>query len=112
MRSSVLTTAESRRILAHREPVDMRKSFDGLLALVRGALHEDPLSDCVFVFVNRRRNLLKAIYWDRTGYCLLAKRLEQGRFLLPGTDAKQALSPQALRLILDGIALGARSRLR
>lgn len=90
----------------------MRKSFDGLLALVRGALLEDPLSDCVFVFINRRRNLLKAIYWDRTGYCLLAKRLEKGRFLLPGTDAKQALSPQALRLILDGIALGARSRLR
>ena len=108
----MLTVVEPRRILAYREPVDMRRSFDGLLALVRGALHEDPLSDCVFVFLNRRRNLLKALYWDRTGYCLLAKRLEQGRFVLPGTDSKQVLSAQALRLILDGIALGARRPLR
>jgi transposase len=100
------------RILAYRDPVDMRKSFDGLLALVKGVLQEDPLSSSLFVFVNRRGNYLKAVYWDRTGYCLFAKRLERGRFTIPGTSAKQELSEQALRLVLDGIVLGKRSCMR
>ncbi|MBP7611211.1 MAG: IS66 family insertion sequence element accessory protein TnpB [Steroidobacteraceae bacterium] len=94
-----------RRILAYREPVDMRKSFDGLIGLVQNALAEDPLSGCVYVFVNRRGNYLKLITWDRTGYCLFAKRLEQGRFHLPSDEPKQALSEPALRLILDGIVI-------
>lgn len=94
-----------RRILAYREPVDMRKSFDGLIGLVQNALAEDPLSGCVYVFVNRRGNYLKLITWDRTGYCLFAKRLEQGRFHLPSDEPKQTLSEQALRLILDGIVI-------
>jgi transposase len=100
------------RILAYRESVDMRKSFDGLLALVKGVLREDPLSSSLFVFVNRRGNYLKAVYWDRTGYCLFAKRLERGRFTLPGTSAKEELSERALLLILDGISLGKSRSLR
>jgi transposase len=55
----------------------MRKSFDGLVGLVRDAMREDPLSGSLFVFVNRRGNYLKLVYWDRTGYALFAKRLEQ-----------------------------------
>ena len=98
------------RILAWREPVDMRKSFDGLVGLVRGAMHEDPLSGDLFVFVNRRGNYLKLIYWDRTGFALFAKRLERGRFAIPGQDGTQNLSSAQLGLILDGILLGHRGR--
>lgn len=80
-----------RRILAYNEPVDLRKSFYGLVGLVKERLAEDPLSGTLFVFLNRRRTLLKSVYWDRTGLCLFAKRLEGGRFRLPaagGTEAR------------------------
>lgn len=99
-----------RRILAYSEPVDMRKSFNGLVALVQSVLEEDPLSGCVYVFFNRRGNYMKLVTWDRTGYCLFAKRLEQGRFRLPSGEAKQEISERAFRLILDGIVLGKRKR--
>jgi transposase len=86
----------------------MRKSFDGLIGLVQGTLREDPLSGSLFVFFNRRRNYLKLVYWDRTGFSLFAKRLERGRFALPGELDKQELSARAFELILDGIVLGGR----
>ena len=101
-----------KRILAYCEPVDMRKSFNGLVALVQNVLFEDPLSDCLFVFFNRRGNYMKLVTWDRTGYCLFAKRLEQGRFRLPSGETKQEISERAFRLILDGIVLGNRRRVR
>jgi transposase len=101
---------DSRRILAYRRPIDMRKSFDGLLGVVQATLHEDPLSGTLFVFFNRRGNLLKLVYWDRTGFSLFAKRLEHGRFALPGDADKQELSARAFELILDGILLGERHR--
>ena len=88
----------------------MRKSFNGLVALVQGVLEEDPLSGCLFVFFNRRGNYMKLVTWDRTGYCLFAKRLERGRFRLPSGDTKQEISERAFRLILDGIVLGNRRR--
>jgi len=90
----------------------MRKSFDGLMALVKNSLGEDPLSGSLYVFVNRRGNYLKLLYWDRTGFCLFAKRLEQGRFTIPGIERCQELSEQALQLILDGITLGGRRQMR
>ena len=90
----------------------MRKSFHGLVALVQGVLNEDPLSGCWYVFFNRRGNYVKLVTWDRTGYCLFAKQLEQGRFHLPSGAAKQEISEQAFRLILDGIVLGRRRRMR
>ncbi|MEJ2088840.1 MAG: IS66 family insertion sequence element accessory protein TnpB [Gammaproteobacteria bacterium] len=99
-----------RRILAYAEPVDMRKSFNGLVAVVQSVLDEDPLSDTLFVFFNRRGNYMKLITWDRTGFCLFAKRLEQGRFRLPTGETKQEISERAFRLILDGIVLGNRRR--
>lgn len=101
-------SAAPRRILAYSEPVDMRKSFDGLVALVQNALGEDPLSGSLFVFFNRRGNYLKLVTWDRTGYCLFAKRLERGRFCLPSGERKQEISERAFSLILDGIVLGKR----
>lgn len=62
--------------------------------------------------VNRRGNYLKLVYWDRTGFCLFAKRLERGRFVFPGTDRTQALDAQSFRLLLDGIVLGRSRRMR
>jgi transposase len=88
----------------------MRKAFDGLLGMVKGVLAEDPLSGSVFVFVNRRKTYLKAIYWDRTGFCLFAKRLERGRFRFPQEGATHELTAQVFQLLLDGIELGRRRR--
>jgi transposase len=102
---------EVRRILAFGEAVDMRRSFDGLVALVESALEEDPLAGTMYVFFNRRGTILKLITWDRTGYCLFAKRLEHGRFTLPGEGRKQELSERAFLLLLDGISLGRRTRI-
>lgn len=90
----------------------MRKSFNGLVAIVKNVLGEDPLSHSLYIFVNRRGNYLKLVYWDRTGFCLFAKRLEQGRFAIPGTSRTEELTEQTLRLILDGITLGRRARMR
>ncbi len=104
-------TPEVRRILAYSEPVDLRKSIDGLVGLVKSLLEEDPLSGSLFVFVNRRGNYLKLVYWDRTGFCLFAKRLERGRFRFPAAARKQELSTQVFQLLLDGIELGRRHRL-
>jgi transposase len=90
------------RIYLHRGPVDMRKSFDGLSGLVRGAFEQDPLSGDLFVFLNRRRDLVKVLYWDRDGFALWAKRLERGRFTLPG-GATQEVDRSALVLLLEGV---------
>jgi transposase len=106
----VVLAGDVRRILAYRHPVDMRKSFDGLVGLVQNALLDDPLSGSMYVFTNRRRSYVKAIYWDRTGFCLFAKRLERGRFVLPGDAETFELSERAFRLLLDGIVLGTRGR--
>jgi len=100
------------RILAYRAPVDMRKSFDGLLGVIASVLAEDPLSPTLFVFFNRRGNYMKAIYFDRTGFCLFAKRLERGRFVLRGDGDRRVLSEREFRLLLDGIPLGNRVRIR
>lgn len=105
-RDVMLEPLQARRILAWRDPVDMRKSFNGLIGLVRDAMVEDPLSGSIYVFVNRRGNYLKLIYWDRTGFALFAKRLDRGRFVFPGQDNTQKLSPEQFKLILDGIVLG------
>lgn len=102
---------EVRRILAFSEAVDMRKSFTGLMALVQGTLKEDPLDGTMYAFFNRRGNYVKLLYFDRTGFCLLAKKLESGRFCLPGDGQKQELSERAFLLLLDGISLGKRRRI-
>jgi transposase len=108
----VFLSSAPRRILAYNEPVDMRKSFNGLVALVQSVLDEDPLCGSLFVFFNRRGNYMKLVTWDRTGYCLFAKKLERGRFRLPTGEVKQEITEQAFRLILDGIVLGRRREMR
>lgn len=97
------------------EPTDMRKSFDTLAALVREHLHGDPLSGTWFVFRGKQGNRLKILYWDRDGYALWNKRLEQGTFEFPkviGEAAGISITPTELSLILGGVALNARRRPR
>ena len=84
----------------------MRKSFDGLFELVDRCLQEDPLSGDLFVFINRRSNYLKGLLWDRTGFLLLAKRLERGQFKLRNKGEKIVIEREHLRRLLDGIPVG------
>lgn len=70
-------------VYLHREPVDFRKSINGLSALVEQELGLSPFTPALFVFGCRRRNKVKVLYWDRTGFCLWYKRLEQDRFKWP-----------------------------
>ena len=87
-------------------PTDMRKSFDGLSALAKHQLMEDPLSGQLFVFINRRRTQIKILYFDRTGYCVWSKRLVQGQFnFKPMPDGKAELDWMQLKLLLEGIEL-------
>lgn len=92
------------RVHLYGQPVDMRKSFDGLYALTRRELEQDPLSGKLFVFINRRATQMKVLYWDRSGFCVWAKRLEQGRFL---SDWRRVASREMdwteLKLLLEGI---------
>lgn len=100
------------RVFVHGAPVDMRKSFTGLIALTRRVLGQDPLSGHLFVFVNRRGDYLKALYWDRSGFCVWAKRLERGRFVSNWHQARdRELDITGLTLLLEGIEPG-RQRLR
>lgn len=92
------------RVWLYARPADMRKQFDGLAALARNQLKEDPMSGHLFVFINRRRTYMKVLYFDRGGYCLWCKRLEQGQFNYNAQRGeKQALSWTELKLLLDGV---------
>jgi len=90
-------------IWLYRQPVDMRKSYDGLSALVKNHLLENPLSGQLFVFINRRRTHIKVLYFDRSGYCIWMKRLEQGQFRYRMSKDKQTMSWTELKLLLEGI---------
>ena len=74
-------------VYLHRDPVDFRKSIDGLAAIVEQQMGLDPFSDALYVFCNRHRDRLKVLYWDQTGYCLWYKRLEQAKFQWPRKHA-------------------------
>jgi transposase len=89
------------RIYLYRGVCDMRKSFDGLCGIIRSDLGMDPLSGCLFVFVNRNRRMVKLLYWDRDGLALWYKRLEQGRFILPDTGG--CIERRDLTMLLEGI---------
>lgn len=96
------------RIFVAVEPVDMRKSFNGLWAAAQEKLGEDPKNGAVFAFINKARTRLKLLYWDGTGVWVLAKRLEEGRFSWPAPGEKKtklALAPEALALLVGGVEL-------
>ena len=84
--------------------VDLRKSYDGLSMLVEQQLHHDPLSGHVFVFFNKRADKVKALYWDRNGFCVWQKRLEKSCFQLPTLSAKTwQLTWPEWQLLLGGV---------
>ena len=101
------------RVYLATKPADMRKSFDGLFALASG-LSLDPLSGHLFVFVNKRRDRIKILYWDRDGLAVWAKRLERGTFRLPAAGATHVeMTTAEVAALLAGIDLNtARRRVR
>jgi transposase len=86
------------------QPTDMRKSYDGLQAMVRHLLKQEPTSGQLFVFINRKATQIKVLYWDRSGFCLWGKRLEQGVFLSHWRNiGSREMDWTALKLLLEGI---------
>lgn len=83
---------------------DMRKQIGGLCVIVQEEMELNPFSDCLFVFCNRDRKILKALYWDRNGFCLYQKRIEKETFPWPKNDTEaQRISHDQLQLLLLGI---------
>lgn len=105
----MLILPPSVRIFVCLSPADMRRSLDGLAAMTREILREDPLSGHLFVFFNRRRDRTKILFWDRSGLCLYYKRLEKGVFRLSALEQAQRVRTEIeaaeLALILEGIDL-------
>jgi transposase len=96
----------SQRFFLYRGATDMRKSFDSLCGLVTNELQQPLTGGDVFMFINKPRNSIKLLVWDRNGYVIYYKRLEAGTFELPGTDEKSiAIKWEELVMLLEGIAL-------
>lgn len=91
-------------VYLHRQPVDFRKAINGLSLIVQEELHLDPYGQALFVFINRARNRIKLLYWERNGFCLWQKRLERARFARPIASDSNALTltTQELNWLLDG----------
>lgn len=99
------------RVHVYGRPADMRKSFDGLYALTCQELGQDPLSGNLFAFINRRATQIKVLYFDRTGLCVWAKRLEAGRFLSDwGKVQTREMDWTGLKLLLEGIEVKAQKK--
>jgi len=100
----MLSIPPGSRIFVCREAVDTRKSFDGLAAAAQARLGQEPSSGAYFVFVSRRRKLLKILRWEGDGYAIWSKRLERGQSSLPAPGASPALLDlRELHMVLDGI---------
>lgn len=100
----MMVPSRSVRVLVATKPVDFRKGMDGLAALVQEYLKADPFSGTVFVFRAKRADRVKLIWWDGSGLCLFAKRLEQGAFRWPRIeDGTIRLSPAQLAALIEGM---------
>ena len=103
-----MLTGSHRPIYIAIRPVDMRKSFDGLAAIVKNGFKKNPLDGTFFVFINRVADRLKILYWERDGYVLWYKRLEAGRFRIPvaltsAGEPVALISAAQLAMLLEGI---------
>jgi transposase len=102
------------KIYVCTEPVDMRKSFDGLAQTTLDILRKDPHSGALFLFVNRRSTMLKLLWFDKGGFCILAKRLKRAVFRLPDPLApgkkSVRIDGRELAMILEGVSLPPRMR--
>ncbi len=103
----MLSLPPSVRIFVAVGATDLRKSFDTLSVLVKEVLRQDPLSGHLFAFFNRRKDRVKLLVWDRSGFWLFYKRLEEGTFSIPGTGTSVEISVRDLLLVLEGIELTA-----
>ena len=107
----MLSFETGRRIFIARAVTDMRKSFNTLAALVEHQLDHNPFAGDVFVFIGRKRNRLKVLVWDASGFWLCARRLEQGTFAVPqplleaGSKSVVQVSPGEMALVLEGISV-------
>lgn len=92
------------RVWLHQHATDMRKSFRGLITLVKQQLQEDPLSGHLFVFINKRQSQMKILYYSEGGFCIWMKKLTQGQFKLAQKNGdKKAMTWQELQWLIDGI---------
>jgi transposase len=95
------------RVYLYGQPADLRRSFDGLQALVRQGLGADPLDGGLYVFINRRGTQIRVLYFDRSGFCLWSKRLEAGRFVSNWRAVRtREMDWTGLKLLLEGIEPG------
>lgn len=102
----MLTLPPSVKIFLASSPVDLRNGFDGLMALVKNHWHHDVFSGYLFVFLSRRRDRVKVLFWDKGGFVLYYKRLERGRFRLPPLSSQTTsveLESCQLAMLLDGL---------
>ena len=108
-----MTDLSSLRIFVCTEPVKMNFSFDRLMGLAQEVFEQDPLSGHLFVFINRSRDRMKILYWDRDGLCIWYKRLEAGVFELPTSDQQGVeLNYEQLSRLLGGLDLHSGRRRR
>ena len=105
----MLSISPAVKIFLYAEPADLRRGYDGLAALVTDAMGENPLSGHLYLFINRRCNRIKLLYWATDGYAIWMKRLERGSFEMPQASDCDSLSVKItasqLALILEGIEL-------
>ena len=102
----MLSLSSDTRIFVAAGATDMRKGFDGLQGIISGVLEKDPLSGHLFLFVNRRRDKLKILYWDGDGLAIWYRRLERGTFQMPAIAADQksaVIRSDELMMLLRGI---------
>lgn len=106
----MLNVSAATKVFVATQPVDLRRSFNGLLACVQEQLRLDPLSGHLFVFTNRQRNRLKILVWDGSGLWVCAKRLERGRFTWPRVSAAVAtLRGEELAALTSGLEVRAKA---
>jgi transposase len=104
----MLTLPSTVRLFVALDPVDMRKGFDALAALVQHQLGLDPFRGHIVMFTNKRGNLMKLLFFDQSGWAVLYKRLESGTFQVPkvdGTSGRAEIDQAELAMILEGIDL-------
>jgi transposase len=104
----MISFTSTQRYFLYRGHTDMRKSFDGLCGLVSGAMQMNIFSGDVYIFINRPRNRMKLLIWDRSGFVIYYKRLEEGTFELPvgeNSEKQMQIRWEELVLILEGISL-------
>jgi transposase len=100
----VISLAPGTKVFLACRPVDLRNGFDGLAAKAAQMIGADPFSGHLFLFRGKRGDYLKALYWDGSGLCLFAKRLEKGRFVWPPiVDGSVVLSPAQLALLIEAM---------